>query len=359
MSVNGSQPAPTRRRPRLVFLVAAAAALVVLAAAGAFIVRANSTPAYRNPVVDHDAPDPAIMKAGDGFYYAYTTQSGWPTLLQIPALRSRDLIHWKLVGDVFPENADWVTVDVWAPHATRIGNDYLLFYAARQYGRGGFAIGVAKSSSPTGPFKDKGMPLIRDRGFVAIDPFAISAPDGNNYIYWGSDSDPIRVQELSPDGMSVVGKPKAVLYPSEENEYEGLVEGAWVVYRNGNYYLMYSGDACCEPETPSDPPPHYAVMVARSKSPLGPFTKYEGNPILESSEEFYAPGHNGTIRDREGRDWMVYHAFERGDITNVRKLLLDPIEWVDGWPVVNGGDGPSSEQGAAPATEGGLDALSP
>ncbi len=64
MSVNGSQPAPTRRRPRRVFLVAAAAALVVLAAAGAFIVRANSTLAYRNPVVDHDAPDPAIMKAG-------------------------------------------------------------------------------------------------------------------------------------------------------------------------------------------------------------------------------------------------------------------------------------------------------
>jgi arabinan endo-1,5-alpha-L-arabinosidase len=301
-------------------------------------------------VVDHDAPDPTVMKGDDGFYYTYTTQSGWPTLLQIPALRSKDLIHWKLVGDVFPENADWVTVDVWAPHATRIGDVYLLYYSARQYGRGGFAIGVARSVSPGGPFTDKGKPLIRGRGFVAIDPFVMSAPDGRNYIYWGSDSEPIRVQQLSADGMSLVGKPKPVLYPSEENEYEGLVEGAWVVRRNSYYYLMYSGDACCEPESPSDPPPHYAVMVARSKSPLGPFTKYEGNPILESSERFYAPGHNGTIRDEAGQDWMIYHAFEKGDITNVRKLMLDPIEWVGGWPVVNGGEGPSSEQGAAPVT---------
>lgn len=338
-----------RRRP--VVLAAILALLVGVGAGGALIVRANSVPAYRNPVVDHDAPDPAVIKAGDGFYYTYTTQSGWPTLLQIPALRSRDLIHWKLVGDVFPENADWVTVDVWAPHAMRMGDDYLLYYAARQFGRGGFAIGVAKSDSPTGPFTDKGRPLIRGRGFVAIDPFAMTAPDGKNYVYWGSDSDPIRVQQLSADGMSVVGQPKAILYPSEENEYEGLVEGAWVVYRNGYYYLMYSGDACCEPERPSDPPPHYAVMVARSRTPVGPFTKYENNPILESSEKFYAPGHNGTVRDEAGQDWMIYHAFEKGDITNVRKLLLDPIDWVDGWPVVNGGEGPSSVQDVAPVTE--------
>ncbi|MBA3349211.1 MAG: family 43 glycosylhydrolase, partial [Actinobacteria bacterium] len=121
-----------RRRPLVVTGIISA--LVVLVAAGALVVKANSTPAYRNPVVDHDAPDPSVIEGGDGFYYTYTTQSGWPTLLKIPALKSKDLIHWKLVGEVFPENANWVTVDVWAPHAMRIGQDYLLFYAARQYG---------------------------------------------------------------------------------------------------------------------------------------------------------------------------------------------------------------------------------
>ena len=43
---------------------------------------------------------------------------------------------------------------------------------------------------------------------------------------------------------------------------------------------------------------------------------------------------------------------DRDDVTNVRFLLLDRIEWVDGWPVVNDGNGPSSESQDAPVVEG-------
>ncbi|MBA2313641.1 MAG: hypothetical protein H0V97_12705 [Actinobacteria bacterium] len=46
-------------------LIAAAVALVV---AGAFVaVRVLGPPAYENPVMSHDAPDPSIIYAG-GFY---------------------------------------------------------------------------------------------------------------------------------------------------------------------------------------------------------------------------------------------------------------------------------------------------
>ena len=31
---------------------------------------------YANPVLDADFPDPAILRAPDGFYYAYATQIG-------------------------------------------------------------------------------------------------------------------------------------------------------------------------------------------------------------------------------------------------------------------------------------------
>jgi len=134
-----------------------------------------------------------------------------------------------------------------------------------------------------------------------------------------------------------VGEAQAVLWPSKDlaRGYESLVEGPWIIQHGSYYYLMYSGNACCGDHA------HYAVMVARSRSPFGPFEKYEENPILESNEKFWAPGHNATIQDFAGQDWILYHAMRQGDVTQQRYMLLDRIEWRDGWPVINDGQGPS------------------
>lgn len=326
----------TRRRLFIAVLL-----VLALAVCGAWVLSTRTgEPAFTNPVLRHDAPDPSVIKADDGFYYAYTTQSPWPTLENVPVLRSKDLVHWKHVGDALPELPKWVTTDVWAPHVIRIGDTYNLYISARQYGSAGFAIGVATSSSPTGPFEGRPQPLLRGPRFTTIDPFVMTTK-GDNLIYWGSNSAPLRVQRLTGDGLDVVGEPKPVLYASDR-EYEGLLEGAWVVERDGYYYLMYSGDACCEPD------PHYAVLVARSRSPFGPFRRGPENPILAANKRFLGPGHNATVRDEGGRDWIVYHAFDRDDTFGNRMLFLDPIEWRDGWPVVNGGRGPSTTSEDAP-----------
>lgn len=73
-----------------------------------------------------------------------------------------------------------------------------------------------------------------------------------------------------------------------------------------------------------------------------------------SARRFHGPGHNSTIRDGAGRDWMLYHSFV-GDVWEkflgdhtTRSLMLDLIEWDDGWPVVNGGEGPSKTSADAP-----------
>jgi arabinan endo-1,5-alpha-L-arabinosidase len=92
------------------------------------------------------------------------------------------------------------------------------------------------------------------------------------------------------------------------------------------------------------------VMAARSTSALGPFVRDAQNPILAANSRFTAPGHNATIRDDAGRDWIVYHAMIRGDFTNFRYLFIDPIDWVDGWPVINDGRGPSAESDVRPET---------
>ena len=332
------------RRPRVGLVVVA---LIVVAASGYLGWRLFGPPAYENPVLSHDAPDPSIIKSGD-YYYVYTTQSRWAKFTHLPIVRSRDLVHWSFVGDALPELPGWVATDTWAPHITRIGDRYLLYYSALRYGEEGFGIGVATSDNPSGPFEDSGGPILEGPGFTTIDPFVYSAPQGKHYIYWGSNSVPIRVQQLSDDGLRVVGKAKELLQPSDA-DYESLIEGPWLIEHGDYFYLFYSGDACCHPG------PHYAVLVARSKSPLGPFEKYEGNPILESTDNFYAPGHNATVRDDSNRDWILYHAYVGdqdevflGEESNSRDLLLDPIEWRDGWPVINDGQGPSLSSRVAP-----------
>ena len=51
---------------------------------------------YINPILDWDFPDPAVIHAPDGFYYAYATQTlrddRW---INIQVARSADLIHWQ------------------------------------------------------------------------------------------------------------------------------------------------------------------------------------------------------------------------------------------------------------------------
>ena len=229
---------------------------------------------------------------------------------------------------------------MWAPHIERWSDgSYRLYFSAARRENGEMAIGVATSDSPTGPSPMREARSSPGHSFSAIDPFVFEV-DGTPHLYWGSAGEPISAQELSADGLSVTGEVIEVL-PRSIGEYEGLIEGAWITEHDGMYYLLYSGDACCGPEA------HYAVMAARSDSPLGPFTRDPNNPILAANDEFNAPGHHAVVTGRDGSDWILYHAMVRPE-TSFRSLFLDRIDWADGWPAINGGDGPSACLADAP-----------
>ncbi len=65
---------------------------------------------FANPVIDSDFPDPAILRAKDGFYYVYATQAQrdgkW---INLQAARSRDLVSWELLGDALPAKPGWAS----------------------------------------------------------------------------------------------------------------------------------------------------------------------------------------------------------------------------------------------------------
>jgi arabinan endo-1,5-alpha-L-arabinosidase len=191
-----------------------------------------------------------------------------------------------------------------------------------------------------------GMPLLLGAGFEFIDPMAFDDPITRKHLlYWGSGFQPIKVQELASDRMSfaVGSAPVDLIWPNgKEGAFPRLVEAAWVIQREDYFYLFYSGDNCSGPQA------EYGVMVARSKSTMGPFETLEqarGVPhslMLFKSERWLAPGHNCIVEDRAGGDWIVYHAIDvsrtreaaEDNINSRRVLLIDRIVWRDGWPHV-------------------------
>src|SRR5581483_3131112 len=177
--------------------------------------------------------------------------------------------------------------------------------------------------------------------------------DGTPYLYYKTDGNAygapcqIVAQRLSPDGTRLVGSPTPVL--TNDQPWEGaVVEAPWVEKRGGFYYLYYSGNSYANAS--------YAVGVARSRSPLGPFVKDPSGPILHSNAQFSGPGHMAIVTDPSGQDFMLFHAWHAGHEGDGngpgRELLVNRVTWRDGWPTVHDGTPAATDVGPAPADEG-------
>ncbi len=315
---------------------------------------------YVNPVLDADFPDPAVVRASDGNYYAYATQT---TGVMVQVARSRDLVTWTRLGEAMPTRPTWASEsqNFWAPDVLERDGRFVMYFSAqidaskRTSPDDGFCIGMATAATAAGPFVDVGRPVRCGPSFTTIDPMAFDDPQtGRRYLYWGSAGSPLLVQELAADRQTfVVGStPKAVVAVRGGNDpsaYDtGLIEGPWVTYTAPYYYLYFSGNGCCGAGA------HYAVMVARASSPTGPFEVLSSGgaaqPILRAGGPWLAPGHNAVVRDAAGAEWMLYHAISATNpylipgntAISRRPMLLDRITYQNGWPTVGVASAPSS-----------------
>ena len=133
---------------------------------------------------------------------------------------------------------------------------------------------------------------------------------------------PVRGQQLGADGRSMVGKDAIVL--ANDLDWEGhLIEGPFVTYRQGRYWLFYAGN---DFSTPS-----YGIGVAVADHPLGPYTK-QGEPLLRSTTAWTAPGHASVAPGVDGQPQLFFHAFHpgTGGYNAFRALLTVGLAFHDG-----------------------------
>src|SRR5919112_5159976 len=138
----------------------------------------ESTGTYTNPVSKDFADtfaDPAVIKAKDGYWYAYGTtdplREGEKQFHTIPMARSDDLIDWQYVGDAFDaaNRPGWAAENgnLWAPDIRYMNGEYYMYYVVTQTTvtdePNDNAIGVATAPTPVGPWKDAGGPVVGPR----------------------------------------------------------------------------------------------------------------------------------------------------------------------------------------------------
>jgi beta-xylosidase len=293
---------------------------------------------YQNPVYPGDFPDPSIIRVGGDGFWATATSTEWAP--QFPLLFSRDLVHWKHVTAVFKERPAWSVGKFWAPELSHHDGTFFVYYSA-EHVDGGLCIGVATASSAQGPYSDRGPLVGQPSG--SIDPTTITDDRGRRFLIWKEDGNSrqlpttIWAQQLDASGTVLVGEAYEIL--RNDATWEGaVVEAPSLIRRDGWFYMFYSGNACCGKRC------KYAVGVARSRSITSGWEKFSGNPIMAGNERWRCPGHGSVFDTQDGRTFYLYHAYcVRNSVYVGRQALLDEIVWnADGWPSMNGGNGPST-----------------
>lgn len=284
-----------------------------------------------NPVLAGYFADPDIIYSEKtGNYYIYPTSDGYDgwSGTYFKVFSSPDLVNWTDEGKIISlgENVQWANRNAWAPCIVekKIDGQYKYFY----YFTAAQKIGVAVSDNPTGPFVDLGKPLIADRpegvnrGQV-IDPDVFTDPvSGKTYLYWGNGF--LAGAELNDDMMSIKQETVKVF-----NIHGSFREGAHVLYRNGQYYMMWSID-----DTRS---PNYSVGYGLMSSPLDDVKVPQNYVVLRKDEKsgIYGTGHHSTIQI-PGKDefYIVYHRFnypkgiEMGGSAGFhREVCIDKLEF--------------------------------
>jgi arabinan endo-1,5-alpha-L-arabinosidase len=296
------------------------------------------------------APDPTGVAttnaAGDTVYYVAATGRG------VKLLRSTDLKHWQPSGRVFDQGVpDWArreipgTSGIWAPDLSYHNGLYHLYYSVSTFGSQRSVIGLAvnKSMDPASDdyqWQDRGKVIesnAKDNDFNAIDPALLVDEDERWLLFWGSYWSGLKVVEVDP----ATGKPKpgaeikAVAARPDTTSH--AIEAAFVIFHQGYYYLFASWDSCCDGADST-----YKVVVGRSREATGPYVDADarqmlaggGTLVLESSERWRGPGHNGIITTDAGQ-WMVHHTFDMQNLAAQRILQVRPMTWTkDGWPKV-------------------------
>ena len=291
---------------------------------------------YTNPVGnDLKMGDPYVLFFGNT-YYLYGTNASRDGFI---CWSSQNLRDWKNEGYAYrvSDTTFFGTGNFWAPEVINYNGSFYMTYSCNDHSSPKrMLICLAVSKSPTGPFIDKYTPLF-DKGFSCIDGH-IFIDETKIYLYFdrvgtmGTGSNKymfgiIYGMELDQETLLPAGDTVRCLQADQpwENPLSKISrcdEGAFVLKSKGTYYMTFSFGHYADQ--------NYGIGYAVSKSPLGPWTKPEDNPLVrkDSMLGVYGPGHNSITVSPDGKElFIVYHTHvsesDRNRTVNIDRIIID------------------------------------
>ena len=285
---------------------------------------------FKNPMLN--GADPFVLFY-EGKYYMYCTTENGQVLVGandfatatpegdgIYVYVSEDLKSWTKHGYALKRGDSMGDKWFWAPEVLEYRGRFYMVYASEEH------IAIASADHPLGPFKQENKRWLREG--KAIDGSFFVDDDGEVYLYY---------VRLDGQNRIYVAKMKKDLSEIEE-EYEDclicaeapwetldclIAEGPFVIKHKGLYYLTYS----CNHTRCID----YAMGYAVSESPLGPFKKFDKNPILKRNEKLVGVGHHSFFKATDGTLYCAYHCHNvNSDYFKPRMFCLNTAEFVEG-----------------------------
>ncbi len=291
---------------------------------------------YRNFILFSDYADPDVIRRDDDYYAISSTFHLNPG---ITILHSKDLVNWTIIGhaieDLSKLHQDFSFNSMrgygsgaWAP-SLRYHNGIFYIHV------GGPKIGliVCKADRITGPWEVKRMKMNvpwTDGKLIDCCPFW----DEDGQAYFAA-AEPRRF----PVGDSVVCEYKILLFKMS-SDGEQLLDGGTLIHGgrtteaikiykfNEYYYIFYV-------EHPMDENGRRTQFAARSKNIYGP---YERKELIHSHgpEQDMCPSQGGLVDTPDGTWHFLCHGMfgETPAMAIGRPLMLLPVNWQDGWPLI-------------------------
>jgi alpha-N-arabinofuranosidase len=283
---------------------------------------------FDNPVVSGFASDPSVCRSGGDFYLVTSTFEYLPGL---PLYHSRDLVHWRLIGNALSRESQITFVGrkssqaIFAPTIRcEAGRFYIV--TTDVGGIGNFFI---TATDPAGPWSD---PVRLPESVFGMDPSFFFDDDGTVYYtrHGGGRNGGVYQARVDLKAGKLLEEPKLV--------WRGMggiwPEGPHLYKRGGWYYLMIA-----EGGTSYD----HRITMARSRSPWGPFEPHPDNPVLTHrnlpDHPLQALGHADLVTTPQGEWWATLLAIRPQAVAGGRhhhigrETLLAPVRWrEDGWP---------------------------
>jgi xylan 1,4-beta-xylosidase len=309
----------------------------------------------RNPILRGFNPDPSIVRVRDDYFIATSTFEWFPG---VQIHHSRDLANWRMVARPLtrPSQLDMRgnpdSCGVWAPDLSYAdGRFHLLYTDVKRYGR--TTVDGAQGASfrdfhnywvwsdrIDGEWSD---PVhLNSSGF---DPALFHDDDGRSWLLnmlW--DHRPGRrrfagvlIQEMDLKIGRLIGERHLIF----EGTPLGFTEGPHLYKRDGWYHLLVAEGGTER---------NHAVVMARSRSLLGPYEPHPDGPVLTAAGKPHAPlartGHGDLVESASGEIWMAYLCARPLPVSDRcilgRETAIQPMRWCeDGWlRTINGSASP-------------------